>query len=121
MVLEPEPIPLEDEPPPPAGGDQEPPTATVFDGATPASDLPSNDDAQRFARLLVSEIVLYNAADVTAGQREGNLYNRLKATIGRSREAYVDRFGSDLVVLFEEELIKTLANGDRALMGPSFS
>ena len=37
-----------------------------------------HDDAKRFARLLVSEIKLYNEAQVNAGRDHRDLYDRLK-------------------------------------------
>ena len=60
----PTPIPLSPEPPP------APPAADTpsHTDVTVASDLPSHPDAERFARLLVSEIILYNEAAVTAGR-----------------------------------------------------
>ena len=97
-------------------------------GATPtageaavASDLPANEDAERFARLLVSEIVLYNEAAVKKGRKSGDIYKRLQDSIDRSLEMFVDRFGDELTVLFEAEMIRNLANGDRSLMGSTYS
>ena len=96
-------------------------TPPAVDAAAVASDLPSNPDAERFARLLVSEIVLYNDAAVTRGKKDRDLYVRLQDSIDRSREVYVDRFSKELLVLFEAELVRTLADGDRALMGSSYA
>ncbi|MFQ5670432.1 MAG: hypothetical protein ACE5HD_07945 [Acidobacteriota bacterium] len=78
------------------------------------------EDARRFARLLVSEIVLYNAAQVKSGQKSGDLYDRLKGPIDRSRETYMERFGGPFGPYFDEELVRTLAEGDRSLLGDSF-
>ena len=41
--------------------------------------------AQRFARLLVDEIKLYNQAKVAEGRRNKDLYDRLKEDIDKSR------------------------------------
>ncbi|MCZ6651297.1 MAG: hypothetical protein O7D35_11585 [Acidobacteria bacterium] len=78
-----------------------------------------DEDAQRFARLLVSEIVMYNEVQVKAGQKKGDLLTRLKEPIQRSRESYLERFGSQAISCFDEELVKTLAQGDPSLMGVS--
>ena len=78
-----------------------------------------DEDAQRFARLLVSEIVLYNEVQVKAGQKKGDLMRRLKEPIQRSRQSYLERFGSQAISCFDEELVETLAQGDPSLMGVS--
>ncbi|MEJ7711269.1 MAG: hypothetical protein WKF84_15740 [Pyrinomonadaceae bacterium] len=49
-------------------------------------------DARRFARLLVSEIKLYNEEKVQKGRHEGDLYNRLQEEIDRSRLMYEKEF-----------------------------
>src|SRR5262249_46591031 len=46
------------------------------------------EEARRFARLLVSEIKLYNERAVLEGREGGNLYQRLKEDIDRSRQMY---------------------------------
>lgn len=74
----------------------------------------------RFARLLVSEIKLYYGKDVETGRTNRDLYSRLKDPIERSRELYVDRVASpirDSTTYFDEELVRTLADGDPGVMG----
>ena len=44
--------------------------------------------AQRFARLLVDEIKLYNQAKVAEGRKNKDLYDRLKDAIEKSRATY---------------------------------
>lgn len=88
------------------------PSASEGDG-----DSQQEDDARRFARLLVSEVVLYNEAQVKAGQKNADLLSRLKEPIGRSREAYEERFGAETLNFFDEELVITLANGNSRLLG----
>ncbi|MFQ5719171.1 MAG: hypothetical protein ACE5IK_06450 [Acidobacteriota bacterium] len=99
--------------------DDPPPVAPPARAPATAGD--QHPDAARFARLLVSEIVLYNEAAVTAGRKHRDLHRRLRVPIDRSREAFMDRFNRDLAGLFDEEVVHTLAGGDRGLMGPSFS
>ncbi|HYP01755.1 MAG TPA: hypothetical protein VER76_16300, partial [Pyrinomonadaceae bacterium] len=50
-----------------------------------------HNDARRFARLLVSEIKLYNEQKVRDGREQGNLYERLREEIDRSRQMYDKR------------------------------
>lgn len=76
-------------------------------------------DARRFARLLVSEILLYNEEAVVQGRRHRDLARRLEKEIDRSRKAYELRFpratyGTDY---FWEEVVRTIAQGDRSLLG----
>ena len=89
--------------------------------------VPANDeeqklhnDARRFARLLVSEIKLYNEQKVLDGRKHSDLYDRLKEDIDRSRQMY-DKRVSALVAAkydyFYEELVTTLAEGDAIKLG----
>ena len=77
------------------------------------------DQARRVARLLVSEIRLNREADVVEGRAHGDLGTRLADDIDRARRQYQQRVpdavpGRD--ALFEEEVVRTLANGDAALL-----
>lgn len=76
--------------------------------------------ARRYARLLVSEIKLYNGEAVEAGRRHRDLRRRLKPEIERARRLYDERVpasspGRD--ACFEQELLQALADGDAALFG----
>ena len=76
--------------------------------------------ARRYARLLVSEIKLYNEAAVEEGRQERNLGDRLRAEIDRARSLYEQRIPDTVrsrALFFEQELIRTLADGDPSLMG----
>jgi hypothetical protein len=80
-------------------------------------------DAKRFARLLVSEIDLYNKNKVADGRKNKDLYKRLKSDIERSRLTFQKRFSKPVgppVDYFHEELIRSLANNDSSLMGPEY-
>jgi hypothetical protein len=80
-------------------------------------------DAKRFARLLVSEIELYNKGKVAEGRRNKDLYKRLKTDIDRSRQTYEKRFGKTEVKQFDyfhEELVRTLAASDASLLGSEY-
>ncbi|MGH9768026.1 MAG: hypothetical protein ACREAB_11375 [Blastocatellia bacterium] len=87
------------------------------------SEAQLQNDARRFATLLVAEIELYNEAEVYEGRRNADLYQRLKKEIDRSRKVYKKRV-SPLVAAksdyFHEELVKTLAGGDASKLGPGW-
>lgn len=83
----------------------------------------SHHDARRFARLLVSEIKLYNEQKVVEGRAQGNLYERLREYIDRSREMYDKRVKAGVSAkydYFHHELINTLAEGDAAKLGEAY-
>jgi len=78
------------------------------------------EGAQRFARLLISEIKLYHEAQVDEGRRSRDLRQRLHTHIERARQLYDERVPSDLRArtdYFEQELVRTLADGDPILLG----
>jgi len=80
------------------------------------------DAARRYARLLVSEIKLYHEAAVTQGRRDRNLLERLRMEIDRARRLYDERVPAAILAgtdYFNQELVRTLANGDAALLGPA--
>ena len=79
--------------------------------------------AQRFARLLMDEIKLYNQAKVNEGRKHKDLYDRLKEDIEKSRVTYQKRYGNTPAAsadYFNEELIRSLADGDISLLGNNF-
>ena len=79
-----------------------------------------HNDARRFARLLVSEIKLYNEQKVADGRRGGDLYGRLKEDIDRSRQMYEKRVTPNVAAKFDyfyDELVSTLAEGESAKLG----
>jgi len=92
--------------------------------AGPLADASSGDErreeARRFARLLVSEIKLYNERAVLEGRDHGNLYDRLRDDIDRSRQMYEDRIPQDVRAgtnYFYEELVQILADGRPEALG----
>jgi hypothetical protein len=88
---------------------------------TTVEDQKAHDDAKRFARLVVSEIKLYNEAKVTEGRRTKDIYERLKEDIERGRQMYQDRVSPqvrDTTDYFQDELVRILAGGDATALGP---
>jgi hypothetical protein len=82
-----------------------------------------HNDARRFARLLVSEIKLYNEQKVTEGRSQYDLYERLREYIDRSREMYDKRVKPEVAGkydYFHHELVNTLAEGDAAKLGNAY-
>jgi len=93
-------------------------------GDSPASeDADLQRKAQRFARLLVDEIKLYNQAKVAEGRKHKDLYDRLKEDIEKSRATYKKRYGNTAAAAadyFNQELVRSLAEDDSSIMGANF-
>ena len=101
--------------PPPVAAAERPPVAAE---RQPVDD--TEDAARRYARLLVSEIKLYNETVVTAGREQRDLFERLRPEIERARVLYEARVSPSLRarnLYFEQELVRTLADGDPNLLG----
>jgi len=82
-----------------------------------------HNDARRFARLLISEIKLYNEQKVAEGRSEHDLYDRLREYIDRSREMYDKRVKAEVAArydYFHGELVNTLAEGDVSKLGANY-
>ena len=97
-------------------------TPAVAHAAAPAGAERAEDgnSARRYARLLVSEIKLYNEAAVQIGRQKRDLLTRLKPEIDRARKLYAQRISPAVDsrgALFQQELVQTLADGDASLLG----
>ena len=82
-----------------------------------------HSDARRFARLLVSEVKLYNEQKVADGRSQMDLYKRLREDIDRSRQMYEKRVKPEVAQrydYFHHELVNTLAEGDAAKLGSEY-
>ena len=89
-------------------------------GGPATEETKKHDEARRFARLLVSEIKLYNESKVEQGRRNRDLYERLKEDIDRSRQMYDERIGEDVRKAsnyFYDELVRVLADGNAEILG----
>src|SRR5262245_34860426 len=85
------------------------------------SDQKLHNDARKFARLLVSEIKLYNEQKVQVGRRDKNLYSLLRDDIDKSREMYEKRVSPSVagqVDYFYDELVRLLADNQVSALGP---
>ncbi len=90
--------------------------------AAPRLEKEDGTSARRYARLLVSEIKLYNEAAVRLGREQRDLLARLKPEIERARKLYTQRISPAVDArgaLFQQELVQTLADGDATLLGNS--
>src|SRR5207249_8107890 len=79
-----------------------------------------HNDARRFARLLVSEIKLYNEQKVQAGRRDNNLYDLLRDDIEKSREMYEKRISPSVAGkadYFYDEMVRILADNQAEALG----
>ena len=79
--------------------------------------------AQRFAKLLVDEIKLYNQAKVTEGRKKKDLYDRLKDDIEKSRAIYRKRYAgtaAESADYFRDALVRILGDNDSSLLGANF-
>ncbi|HTR68453.1 MAG TPA: GAF domain-containing protein [Terriglobales bacterium] len=102
---------------------EEAPAPAPPSGELSAEDAEVHKKAQRFARLLVDEIKLYNQQKVTEGRETKDLYDRLKEDIDKSRATYDKRYGSTVAAgagYFQQALIQNLAGGDASVMGGNF-
>lgn len=97
------------------------PAAAPAAPALSPEETKAHEDAKRFARLIVSEIKLYNEAKVTEGRKAKDLHSRLKEDIERGRQMYHDRISPGLrnnTNYFHDELVRLLAGGDPSALGP---
>lgn len=124
---------------PPAAPEEKPAAESSFIATEPAAGAPADagrrlagplaemssgderrEEARRFARLLVSEIKLYNERAVLEGREHSNLYERLRDDIDRSRQMYEERIPQDVRAssnFFYEELVLILADGRPEVLG----
>jgi len=128
-VVEAPPSPVVEAPPAPAVEEPLPPPPPA---AAPAgfqvsqlseAEQKSHKDAKRFAKLLISEIGLYNKVKVADGRKSKDIYKRLKSDIDRSRQTFEKRFGKTVGKQFDyfhEELVRTLAANDASALGADY-
>jgi hypothetical protein len=93
----------------------------VASGGAPGTDASDDDQAaRRYAKLLVSEIKLYNEGAVRVGREKRDLLTRLGEEVARARRLYEERVPAAVAgrgMYFQQELVHTLADGDPSLLG----
>jgi hypothetical protein len=111
-------IPLVQAPPPAA-----PPLITPKPVELVSEEEKLHTEAKRFARLLVSEIKLYNEQRVLEGRENRDVYVRLKRDIDRSRDMYEKRVSptvSRKIDYFHDEVIRILGENDPSALGSDY-
>ncbi len=97
-------------------------------GATPDWSQLSKEDqelhakAQRFARVRVAEMRLYQAEAVRQGREQARLYMALRGEMDRGRAQFKHEFlhSASMIDYFHLELVRTLANDDSSLLGAEY-
>ena len=85
-----------------------------------------NDDhlqAQRFARVRVAEMALYQASQVRAGRLARNLYGTLRSQMDEARQGFHQKFlttTSGIPDYLHQEMVLVLAQNDTSLLGPDY-
>lgn len=102
----------------PALGHVAGPAVTGEPSAPP--DLEAVTAAERYAKLLVSEVKLYNEAAIRVARHKKDIRTRLRAEIDRARRLYHERVPASVTTrdeIFEQELLRILADGQPELLG----
>jgi hypothetical protein len=95
-------------------------TASATTAPAGMNDAYAEEHARRYARLLIADIRLYNEAAVRTGREQRDLASRLQPEIARARSAFEERIPASVrnrERFFDEELVRTLADGDETLLG----
>jgi hypothetical protein len=106
------------EPPAPAAA-AAPRTSKAASPTCPPIDDPSLEAARRFARLVATDIRLYNEEAVVTGRRQRDLADRLADPLGRGKDAFLKRHGAlgpTAVEILRAAYVEVLAAGDDSLL-----
>jgi len=85
----------------------------------PPIDDPSLDVARRFARLVATDIRLYNEEAVLLGRRQRDLVDRLADQLTRGKETFLRRhgvLGKTALEILRGAYVEVLAGGDETLL-----
>ena len=88
--------------------------------APDTGDESQHEEARRLARLLVTEVKLYNEELVEQGRKKGDVYSVLREDIDRSRQIFEDRIAEEVRSqsdYFHDALVRILAGGDPSVLG----
>jgi hypothetical protein len=80
---------------------------------------PRREEARRYARLVATDIRLYNEEAVVVGRRQRDLAKRLGEQFQRGRDAFAHRFpdlGPEGMKLLDDAYVQVLAGGDPSLI-----
>ena len=105
----------------PAAEAPKPAAAPVSETAELEKSDPKHAAARRFARVAVSEIKLYHEAEVKAGREAKDLWKRMSKEIALAISTYEQRIDKEVRERFDylhDEIVRQLAEGDPAKLGP---
>ena len=91
--------------------------------APSAAPRASDASAQRFAKVKIAEIQLYQSGAVKSGRATCDLYGSLKPHIDAARNAFREKFltpANGTADYLHAELLRVLANDDATLLGPAY-
>jgi hypothetical protein len=102
----------------------EAPAAAAIQTQPPSDEQepPDVDAARRFARLVATDIRLYNEEAVMLGRQNGDLADRLIDHLQRGKQTFLRRhgdLGSSGIEVLREAYIQVLADGDTQLLPTS--
>jgi len=83
-----------------------------------AENDPRREEARRYARLVATDIRLYNEEAVVLGRRQRDLVSRLGEHLKRGRESFARRFpdlGAEGTKLLDDAFVHVLGGGDATL------
>jgi hypothetical protein len=108
--------------PPVAAASSMPATSPVAAETAPVSPTELTARAQRFARVRVAEMRLYQAQAVREGRESRDLYTALKDEIDRSRAQFKQDFldRGEMPDYLHLETLRTLAYDDEGMLGPGY-
>jgi hypothetical protein len=98
------------------------PDASAWDRLTP-DEQQLHLRAQRFARVQVAEMRLFDSEAVQSGRSSGDLYGALRKRIDTARAAFHEKFfvvSPSMVDYLHLELLRTLANEDPSVLGKDY-
>jgi hypothetical protein len=109
-------------PVPPASPAREASETALAVAPEPPADPERNkklDEARRYAKLVATDVRLYNEEAVIAGKQAGDLAGPLWVHLQRGREAFLRRFpdlGDDGMAVLLDAYVQVLAGGDASLL-----
>ncbi len=92
----------------------------ILRGPLAAVEEDPHEHARKIARLLVSDIRLYNEAAIEEGKRHNDIAARMRDDIDRARQTYNERVPDSVrstTDYFHEELVRSLADGNPDALG----
>ncbi len=93
--------------------------APLPEAGAPGAEARRREEARRFARLVATDIRLYNEEAVILGRRQRDLARRLSEHLRRGRETFLRRFhemGAEAIGYLREAYVEVLAGGDASLV-----